>query len=114
MAKGFGVKADEQLGYVLLLMPEVKAYAAKFSIDYFPTEDDEEFIGVTSMLEQAQIWKTLKQAKNAIEKYAEFLISEAKDDSPIPIKIRKIKRRSDGELIDEPAETIFLAPQINT
>ena len=30
MAKGFGVEQDKQLGYVLVLMPEVNAYAAKF------------------------------------------------------------------------------------
>lgn len=35
MAKGFGAKAEEQLGYTLLLLPEVKAYAARFSLDYF-------------------------------------------------------------------------------
>ncbi|MEA5566693.1 hypothetical protein [Anabaena sp. UHCC 0399] len=117
MAKGFGVKAEEQLGYALLLVPEVKAYAARLSIDYFPKNDDgddEEFIGMTSLLQEAQIWKSLKEAKKAIDKYADFLISEAENNSPIRVVIRRVKRQSNGELVDEPVESIFLVAQSNT
>jgi hypothetical protein len=47
MGKGFGSPRQGQLGYVLLLVPEAKAYAADFSLG----EDDEEFIGITNVLE---------------------------------------------------------------
>ncbi|BCL39774.1 hypothetical protein [Nostoc sp. MS1] len=116
MAKGFGAKADEQLGYALLLLPEAKAYAARLSIDYFPKHDSdgEEFIGMTSLLQEAQIWKNLKEAKKAIDKYADFLISEAENDLPIRVVIRRVKRRSNGELVDEPVESIFLVVQSDT
>lgn len=33
MAKGFDTKQEEKLGYVLVLLPEVDAYAAQLSID---------------------------------------------------------------------------------
>ncbi len=54
MAKGFGVYKGKQLGYVLVLLPSASAYAAKLSIN---DGSGEEFIGMTSMLEQAQVWK---------------------------------------------------------
>ncbi len=54
MAKGFGNQKSKQLGCVLVLLPSARAYAAKLSID---DGSGEEFIGVTNMLEQAQVWK---------------------------------------------------------
>jgi len=33
-------------------------------------------IGVTNMLEQAQVWQRQQQAKQAIPKYAEFLLEQ--------------------------------------
>lgn len=54
MAKGFGNQKSKQLGYALVLLPSARAYAAKLSID---DGSGEEFIGVTNMLEQAQVWK---------------------------------------------------------
>ncbi|MCL1473848.1 hypothetical protein [Argonema antarcticum] len=104
MAKGFAAKLEEQLGYVLLLVPEAKAYAARFSM----SGQGEEFIGITNILEQAQVWQTKKQAKKAIEKYADFLLEEAKDDQPVRISLRLLKRSSDGQLTDESVESIFL------
>jgi hypothetical protein len=53
MGKGFDSPRQGQLGYVLLLIPEAKAYAADFSLG----GDDEEFIGITNVLEDAQVWK---------------------------------------------------------
>ncbi|WP_414546260.1 hypothetical protein [Nostoc sp. CCY0012] len=116
MAKGFGVKAEEQLGYTLLLVPEVKAYAARFSLDYFNQnnkQNGEEFIGITSMLEEAQIWKSIRQAKQAIDKYADFLISRAENGSPVRVEVRRVKRKSSGDLINELVEEIFLIAEDN-
>jgi hypothetical protein len=110
MGKGFGKKSEEQLGYLLLLIPEVKAYAGKFTIDY-KRGDDEEFIGIVNRLEDAQVWKTIKQAKQAVEKYADFLLEEAEKaaQSQVRIEIRRLKRLVDGKLIDESVELLFLS-----
>ena len=64
MGKGFGSPRQGHLGYVLLLIPEVKAYAADFSLG----EDDEEFIGITNVLEDAQIWKKKGKARQNVVK----------------------------------------------
>lgn len=107
MGKGFGKNSDEQLGYVLLLIPDVRAYAAKFSLGY----DSEDFIGITSSLEDAQAWKKIGQAKQAIELYADFLLEEAEkvSQSQVKIEIKRLKRSADGELITESVESLFLA-----
>jgi hypothetical protein len=107
MGKGFGRKSEEQLGYLLLLMPELKVYAAKFSID---DGSQEEFIGITNSLEDAQIWKTIKQAKQAVEIYADFLLEEAEkaSQSQVRVEIRRVKRAVDGKLTHESVESIFL------
>jgi hypothetical protein len=58
MAKGFGAKQAEQLGYILDLMPDLNVYAAKFSFKLPGEEDsDDIFIGLISTLADAQIWK---------------------------------------------------------
>ena len=58
MAKGFGEKRNQEIGFTLVVIPEAKAYAARSDLDYFGK--DEPFFGVTSVLEDAQIWKTKK------------------------------------------------------
>jgi hypothetical protein len=108
MGQGFGKKSDEQLGYLLLLMPEVTAYAAKFSIAH---DGEDDFIGITTRLEYAQIWKNINQAKQALEMYIDFLIEEAESTakSKINIEIKRLKRSADGKLITESVESMFLA-----
>lgn len=108
MGKGFGKSSDEQLGYLLLLMPDVRAYAAKFSLGY---DGEEEFIGITSSLEDAQTWKKIGQAKQAVELYADFLLEEAEkvSQSQVTIEIKRLKRSADGKLITELVESLLLA-----
>ena len=100
MAKGFGNPKQGDLGYVLLLLPKFKGYAADFSMG----KGDEEFIGVTSSLELAQVWKKKSEAREAISKYLEFLIERFGDNSKVELGIRKLKRLSNGKLKDEPEE----------
>ncbi len=107
MAKGFGVKLEEQLGYALVLLPEANAYAAKHSID---DGSGQEFIGVTNILKSAQVWKTQKQAKQAIVKYAEFIEERLQNSTEVDIVIKVVKRNSDGKLNSEPVETLFITP----
>jgi hypothetical protein len=109
MGKGFGRKPEEQLGYLLRLMPEFKAYAAKLSLSHY--SKDEEFIGIVSRIEDAQIWKSIKEAKQAIGKYTDFLLDEAEKSSQreVCIEVRRLKRSADGNLIDELVESLFLA-----
>lgn len=105
MAKGFGTKPDQQLGYVLDLMPEVHAYAAKFSME-FPDQNGP-FIGITSELQEAQVWKGLKQAKQAIMTYyADFLVDQLKEISEVRVVIKRLKRSASGELKTETAEIL--------
>ena len=85
-------------------LPKVKAYAADFSMG----ESDEEFIGVTSSLELAQVWKKKSEVRGAIGKYLEFLIEEFDDTSKIELGIRKLKRLSNGKLKDEPARRFII------
>ena len=70
MAKGFDTKQEEKLGYVLVLLPEPDAYAARLS---FYDGSEGEFIGITNMLSEAQVWKTKKQARQAIVKYSDLI-----------------------------------------
>ncbi|MHC5931735.1 hypothetical protein [Nostoc sp.] len=105
MAKGFGVKPIKQLGYVLMVFPSAKAYAARLDFD---DGSGQEFIGVTNMLKSAQVWKTKKQAQEAIVKYADFLIEQASDDTEVRIDIRRLNRDSSGHLTDEPIESLVL------
>lgn len=106
MAKGFGVKPIKQLGYVLLLFPSAKAYAARLDFNDGSTE---EFIGVTNMLKSVQIWKTKKQAQEAVVKYAEFLIEQAEHGSEVRIEIQRLNHDSSGKLTEEPIESLLLA-----
>jgi hypothetical protein len=108
MAKGFGVKPEKQLGYILQLMPEVKAYAVRSNYNDFHEKTGEEFIGVTSMLKEAQVWKTKEQAKQSIEKYSDFLLEKVEAGSQVRVDIKKLKRSGDGKLIDELVESLFI------
>lgn len=105
MAKGFGVQLDQQLGYVLVLMPEVNAYAAKFSLDFRGEKGP--FIGVTSSLEEAQVWKTLPQVRKALVKYyEEFLIEQKHKGQNVEVRIKRLKRLRNGQLKTELVETL--------
>jgi hypothetical protein len=111
MAKGFGVEQDKQLGYVLVLMPEVNAYAAKFSLDF--KGEAGPFIGITNMLNDAQVWKSLKQAKQAIEIYTDFLIQQQLESgTDVEVRIKSLKRSGAGELKVENVETLRFLPEM--
>ena len=62
MGQGFGTATKGHLGYVLLLCPTANAYAANHSLD----GEGEEFIGVTNMLEMAQVWTKKKCGKSML------------------------------------------------
>jgi hypothetical protein len=107
MAKGFGAKQVEQLGYILDLMPEVNAYAGKFSLD-FPGDDSAEmFIGIVGQLSDAQIWKTQKLAKQAIEQYyADVILQQLDAAEAVRVNIKRLARSGDNELKTEVVETL--------
>jgi hypothetical protein len=155
MGKGFGIKSEEQLGYVLLLVPEAKAYAAKLDLDVsqphlrdknpliamvlafydlvcflakiaiglgshksrtdtldFDLRSKQEFIGITNLLEEARVWKTIKQAKQAISEYAEFLLEEQKNSPKAQkVGIIRLTRLSNGDLASQTVESLFLYPE---
>lgn len=104
MAKGFGTSKQGDLGYVLLLFPEMKVYAADLSMG----EDDEEFIGITNDLESAQVWKKKSEVRQAVGKYIGILDEEFGNRSEIKLAIKKLKRLTNGKLKDEAEEDIIL------
>jgi hypothetical protein len=107
MAKGFGTKRTEQLGYILDLMPEVNAYAGKFSLDFPGDNCDEIFIGIVGQLADAQIWKTQKLAKQAIEQYyADVILQQLDTAEAVRVNIKRLARSSDNELKTEVVETL--------
>ena len=103
MAKGFSSPRQGQLGYVLLLIPQAKAYAANFSLG----GDDEEFIGITNVLEDAQVWKKKGQARQAVVKYLDLFIEQLETTKQVELSIRKLKRLSNGKLKDEFEEELI-------
>ena len=103
MGKGFGSPRQGQLGYVLLLIPEVKAYAADFSLG----GDDGEFIGITNVLEDAQVWKKKGKARQAVVKYLDLLVEQLETTKQVELSIRKLKRLSNGKLKDEHEEDLI-------
>ena len=104
MAKGFGNPRQGHLGYILLLLPEVKAYAADYSMGI---DEEEEFIGITSSLEMAQVWKKKSAARRAVVKYVDLLIEQLEEKSQVEFSIRKLKRLPNGKLKDEPEEDLI-------
>lgn len=105
MAKGFGNQKSKQLGYTLVLLPSARAYAAKLSID---DGSGEEFIGVTNMLEQAQVWKQKQQAQQAIPKYADFLLEQIAEQGEARVLVRRLQLLGNGQLEEETVETLVL------
>lgn len=63
--------------------------------------DSEEFIGITNVLEDAQIWKKKGQAIQAVVKYLDLLIEQLETTKQVELSIRKLKRLSNGKLEDE-------------
>jgi hypothetical protein len=107
MAKGFGAKQAEQLGYILDLMPEVNAYAGKFSLDFPGDNSAEMFIGIVGQLSDAQIWKTQKLAKQAIEQYyADSILQQLDAAEAVRVNIKRLERSSDNELKTKVVETL--------
>ena len=103
MAKGFGTQ-PKKLGYVLLLYPKGRGYAARHSLTIptmKPSEKDEAFIGVTSMLEEAQRWKRQRDAQDAIELYMTFILELIDEEDEAEVKIQRLERSSDGSLSTE-------------
>jgi hypothetical protein len=107
MAKGFGAKQTEQLGYILDFMPKVNLYAAKFSFDYPGNTSEGKFIGVVSTLADAQIWKTQKLAKQAIEQYyTDAILRQLEEAEVMRVSIKRLQRSIDNELKTEVVETL--------
>ena len=110
MAKGFGAQPEKQLGYVLMLMPQADAYAAKFSLDYLG--EGGTFIGITNLLEDAQVWKSIPQAKKALVKhYSDFLIEQQQSGEEPRVHLKRLKRSKSGKLTTELVETLGLLPE---
>lgn len=105
MAKGFGIQKSKQLGYVLVLLPSARGYAAKLSID---DGSGEEFLGITSRLKLAQVWQQKSQAQQAMVKYADFLLEQIAKHGEAEVLVRRLQRLGNGQLEEETVETLVL------
>ncbi len=113
MAKGFGIKPDRQLGYVLNLMPKFHAYAGKFSLDF--RGEPGRFIGIVSDLKDAQVWKKQKEARDAIlTYYSDFLVDQLQESPEVNVTIQRLNSSEGGKLTIESVETlVFSAAELN-
>jgi hypothetical protein len=102
MTKGFGPQKDEVLGYVLLVLPEAGAFAARFTLGM----PGETFIGIVNILNEAQVWKKQKDVERDLEFYLEFLIEQAPERDRDDVKIQRLVRSAGGELRSESVKTI--------
>jgi hypothetical protein len=113
MAKGFGVKPDKQLGYVLNLMPKFHAYAAKFSLDF--RGEPGPFIGIVSDLKEAQVWKKQKEAREAVLMYySDFLVDQLSESPEVKVTVLRLTSSGGGDLTTETVETlVFSAAELD-
>jgi len=65
------------------------------------------------MLEEAQVWRKIDQAKKAVKRYADFLLEQAESGSQVRVEIKQLKRSSDGKLTDELVESLLFLPEKN-
>lgn len=91
MPKGFN--PTEDLGYVIIVIPEFNAYAAKRTKD----SDGETFIGIASSLELAHFWKRAKAAQNAVLDYMEVIQDEIDRKGEAIVLINHVTRDKDGQ-----------------
>jgi hypothetical protein len=63
--------------------------------------------GITNILEDAQVWKKKRNAKQAVVKYLDLLIEQLENTNQVELSIRKLKRLSNGKLKDEPEEDLI-------
>ncbi len=77
-------------------------YGANNSLD----GEGEEFIGVTNLLEMARVWTKKNAAREAIIKYADFLIEQLEETTQVNIQIRSLKRLANGKLVTEVLEEL--------
>ena len=59
------------------------------------------------MLEEAQVWKKLEQARKAITSYyADFLMDQLEESNTATVAIKCLKKTSGGKLKTENAEVL--------
>lgn len=100
MAKGFGSQKKGHLGYVLLLSPEMKAYASKDPSG----RGDEDFTGITNSLEDARVWKKKKDVEAALQDYGGFFADylEKEEKTGATIRVSSLERLSNGKVKTDP------------
>lgn len=94
MAQGFG-RGPKRLGYVLLLLPQVHAYAASPSLREV---GQEELLGITDSLELARRWRKKRGAHKAIFEYLSAFEEEVAQDGTHEIVIERLEQLESGEL----------------
>jgi hypothetical protein len=111
MTKGFGKPPDHQLGYVLLLLPNLRVYAVnrgfRFSLE---KDSNEPFIGITTSLEAANVWQSKKQSEKDAYDYIGFLLEEHEKGNldELKITIQVLSKNAKGILKAKTVSNIYL------
>jgi hypothetical protein len=78
-------------------MPEMKVYAAKFSLSMRGSK--EPFIGITNMLNEAQVWSSPQEARRALDiYYADLVRDQLQRGSEVRVSLNKLKITAEGNL----------------
>ena len=89
MPKGFDKPTVKQLGFILVVVPSANAYAADFSLD----GPNNQFLGITNMLDSAQVWRKPQEAESAISLYSEIIRDQVLEEGKVELHIRKLHKK---------------------
>ncbi|MBE9175561.1 hypothetical protein IQ225_10070 [Synechocystis salina LEGE 06155] len=96
MAKGFGTSsANSPIGYILLIIPEEKIYAADD-----PLGNNDEYSGITDSIEMARLWQKKKDVQKSLGTFIEWVAEDYYQNSrdSIDMEIRALYKDKDGKL----------------
>ena len=108
MGQGFG-QESKQLGYVLLLLPEVNAYAARQSM---PELEDESFHGITNSLEMARRWRKKRAVEKSIFDYLSVFEDEVAEHGSHTVVIKRLEQLPNGELSTSVERRVDISRQL--
>lgn len=108
MGQGFG-NEPKQLGYVLLLLPEVNAYAASQSM---PEIEEESFHGITNSLEMARRWRKKRAVEKAIFDYLGVFEDKVAEEGSHTVVIKRLQQLPNGELSTSDERSVEISREL--
>lgn len=108
MGQGFGHE-PKQLGYVLLLLPDVDAYVARQSM---PELEDEAFHGITNSLEMARRWRKKRAVEKAIFGYLGVFEDKVAEVGSHTVIIKRLQQLPNGELSTSDERSVEISREL--